>query len=583
MGRPSGRTRHKKIKLEPIIAFKNFGFKYTVQKEPTLYDIDLNIYPGQKVLIAGPSGCGKSTLASCINGLAPFSYSGEYSGSLKIKGTEARDSDIFARSKIVGTVLQDSDAQFVGLTVAEDIAFALENDVVPVDEMKKRVAETAALVGVGTHLSHAPQDISGGQKQRVSLAGVLVDDVDVLLFDEPLANLDPATGEAAIELIDDIAKNSGKTVIIIEHRIEDVLHRGIDRIILMDDGRIIADTTPDVLLCTDFLAGCGIREPLYISALKYAGVHLSPSMHPAHIGTLQLSREDRIKVRDWFSHVRPYEKTQDEEVVLFASRLNFSYSNGCKAIDDVSFVVKRGEMTAIVGRNGAGKSTLCKLICGFEKQQEGRIGVIGGDTADMSIRERAEHVGYVMQNPNQMISKIFIRDEVGLGPMLHGRSEEETEKLVEETLDICDLGPYIDWPISALSYGQKKRVTIASILSMKPDIIMLDEPTAGQDFRRYTEIMEFLEKLNRAGMTVILITHDMHLMLEYCDRTLVFSDGHLIADDSPAAVLCDTELVKAANLKKTSLFELAKMCGIYDTKEFTDRFIEFDRERRRAQ
>ena len=568
--------------MEPIISFKNFGFKYTVQKEPTLYGIDLDIYPGQKVLIAGPSGCGKSTLVSCLNGLAPFSYDGEYTGSLTIKGVEARDSSIFARSKVIGTVLQDSDAQFVGLTVAEDIAFSLENDAVDVDEMKKRVQDVADLVDVGRHLSHAPHELSGGQKQRVSLAGVLVDDVDVLLFDEPLANLDPATGESAIELIDRIWKDENKTVIIIEHRLEDVLHRGVDRVILMDDGRILADVTPEQLLCSDLLRKTGIREPLYITALKYAGLAVTPDMHPAHIETLTLSEAQKAQVRDWFDRVESPQKPGRGDALLDVQNVSFAYSGGHQALRDISFSIRKGELTAIAGRNGAGKSTMCKLVCGFEKQQQGAILLKGEDSAEMSIKERGEHVGYVMQNPNQMISKVFIKDEVGLGLSLRGKPQEEIDAAVDDALKICSLSPFVDWPVSALSYGQKKRVTVASILSLHPDMIMLDEPTAGQDFRRYTEIMEFLEDLNRSGVTVLLITHDMHLMLEYCDRALVFSDGRLLADDTPAAVLSDPDLILAASLKKTSLYDLAGLCGIDDAKEFTARFIDCDRKARRG-
>ena len=568
--------------MEPIISFKNFGFKYTVQKEPTLYGIDLDIYPGQKVLIAGPSGCGKSTLVSCLNGLAPFSYDGEYTGSLTIKGVEARDSGIFARSKVIGTVLQDSDAQFVGLTVAEDIAFALENDAVDVDEMKQRVQDVAGLVDVGGHLAHAPHELSGGQKQRVSLAGVLVDDVDVLLFDEPLANLDPATGESAIELIDRIWKDENKTVIIIEHRLEDVLHRGVDRVILMDDGRILADVTPEQFLCSDLLRKTGIREPLYITALKYAGLAVTPDMHPAHIETLTLSEAQKAQVRDWFDRVESPQKPGRGDALLDVRNVSFAYSGGHQALRDISFSIRKGELTAIAGRNGAGKSTMCKLVCGFEKQQQGAILLKGEDSAEMSIKERGEHVGYVMQNPNQMISKVFIKDEVGLGLSLRGKPQEEIDAAVDDALKICSLSPFVDWPVSALSYGQKKRVTVASILSLHPDMIMLDEPTAGQDFRRYTEIMEFLEDLNRSGVTVLLITHDMHLMLEYCDRALVFSDGRLLADDTPAAVLSDPGLIRAASLKKTSLYDLAGLCGIDDAKEFTARFIDCDRKARRG-
>ncbi len=227
---------------DPIIQFHHFSFQYRAQSEPTLHDIELEIRKGEKVLICGPSGCGKSTLAHCINGLIPFSYKGECGGSLTIAGRESRELGIFEISRTVGTVLQDTDGQFVGLTVAEDIAFAPENDCVGEPELHERVRKAAALVGVEDHLRHAPGELSGGQKQRVSLAGILVDDVDVLLFDEPLANLDPATGKQAIELIDEIQRKTGAAVVIIEHRLEDVLHRHVDRVVLMNAGRILGSS-----------------------------------------------------------------------------------------------------------------------------------------------------------------------------------------------------------------------------------------------------------------------------------------------------------------------------------------------------
>ncbi|MBQ2770370.1 MAG: DUF3744 domain-containing protein, partial [Clostridia bacterium] len=289
----------------PVIQFSNFGYQYNAQAEPTLSGVDLTIYKGEKVLIAGPSGSGTSTLGHCINGLIPFSYIGEITGSLTINGKETRDMSLFEISKTVGTVLQDSDAQFVGLTVAEDIAFAMENDCTPLEAMIERVRLAAGEVDVLEVLSHAPHELSGGQKQRVSLAGVLVDDVSVLLFDEPLANLDPASGQATIELIDEIHKRTGATVIIIEHRIEDVLHRDVDRVVLVNDGKIVADLHPDALLCSGILGENGLREPLYITALKYAGVALTPDMHPGSLRNLKLSDGDRKMVQNWFETTPP--------------------------------------------------------------------------------------------------------------------------------------------------------------------------------------------------------------------------------------------------------------------------------------
>ena len=563
---------------EPVLEFKNFGFQYNAQSKPTLFDINLTVRKGEKLLIAGPSGCGKSTMAHCINGLIPFSYKGEISGSLKLFGKETKELSIFDISRHVGTVLQDSDGQFIGLTVAEDIAFALENDCVGEPELHQRVKQAAELVDIESHLLHAPGELSGGQKQRVSLAGVMVDDVDILLFDEPLANLDPATGKQAMELIDEIQKQTGAAVIIIEHRLEDVLHRDVDRVVLMRAGRIIADTTPAELLSRDYLSENGIREPLYITALKYAGVEVRPEMHPESIRTLELTEPAKEKVRAWFQAAPPAPGEAEREKLLEAKDLRFAYANGRTALERVSVTVKKGELLAIVGTNGAGKSTFSKVVCGFEHQQEGTLRFGGTDLMELSIKERADRIGYVMQNPNQMISKTLIFDEVALGLRTRAVPEEEVTRRVEETLKICGLWPFRKWPVSALSFGQKKRVTIASILVLEPEMIILDEPTAGQDYRHYTDIMTFLEELNGRGITVVMITHDMHLMLEYARRAVVFSQGRVIADDSSAAILTNPEIVSRANLKETSLYELALRCGIGDTRAFVQRFIDYERE-----
>ncbi len=579
----------------PIIEFKNFSFKYKAQSEPTLYDINLKINEGEKILICGPSGCGKSTLASTLNGLIPASYPGEVKGELKINGKSYADYDIFSLSKITGTVLQDSDGQFIGLTVGEDIAFALENDNVSLDQMKAQVLQTAKMVGMENFLKHSPQDLSGGQKQRVSLAGVMVDKVKIYLFDEPLANLDPESGKKTIELIDDLHKKTGATIIIIEHRIEDVLWRPIDRVVLMNEGRILEDKTPDELLSSRALIETGIREPLYVTALKYAGVKITEAMKPGRIDTLLLSDEDKEKVGTWFKNIPDSRPKENPQVLLEVKNLSFTYpgagstssakstsgSGGHKALEDIDFTLTKGEMMSIVGRNGAGKSTFSKLICGFEKPDQGTMTLSGVDLSTYTIKERARHIGYVMQNPNQMITKTMIKEEVTLGLVLDGtKAPEEIDKIGDDVLQVCGLRPFRNWPISALSYGQKKRVTIASILSMNPEIIILDEPTAGQDFRHYTEIMEFLKELNKAGVTIILITHDMHLMLEYCTRSVVFTDGKKIADATPEEILTNDTLTQRASLKKTSLSTLAQMCNLNDT-EFIHRFIEYDREVRR--
>ena len=565
---------------EPIIEFKDFSFRYKSQNEATLKNINLTIYKGEKVLLLGPSGCGKSTLANCINGIIPFSFNGEIKGSCKIAGVESSTSSIFKLSSVVGTVLQDSDAQFVGLSVGEDIAYALENNMVPRNVMLKKVKDAATIVHMEDFLESVPYNLSGGQKQRVSLAGIMHDDVQILLFDEPLAALDPQMGNQAIALIDEIQKENEKTVLIIEHRLEDVLYRPVDRIILMCDGEIIADTTPDKLLCSEQLRKDGIREPLYLSALNMASCKFSEDDHPSDIFSMNLDKY-KDKLVSYFTSVKTSDVKKSNECLLEVKNVSYKYKNrNVKVLDDVSFKVYKGEKIAIVGKNGAGKSTIAKMLCGVIRPLEGEILLNGENYLKYSIKEIGQKIGYVMQNPNQMLVKDIIKDEVSLGLKLNGYSDEEIEKRIEEALKMCNLWPMRNWPVGVVSYGQKKRVTIASILAMKPEIIVLDEPTAGQDYKVYTEIMSFLEELNRDyGITILFITHDMHLAIEYTDRAIVFAEGKCVGDDSVYKILSNNEIIEMANLKQTSLYTLAKRIGV-KPELMIDSFISEERRRR---
>ncbi len=560
----------------PVIEFKDFQFQYFSQAEPTLHDINLTICKGEKVLLVGPSGSGKSTLGHCLNGLIPFSYKGEIKGSLKIMGQETKEMDIFQLSKMVGTVLQDSDGQFIGLTVGEDVAFALENDCVGLEKMRETVQKVTDIVDMGELLKSSPFELSGGQKQRVSFAGVMVDDVDILLFDEPLANLDPATGKTAIDLIDRVWKEAEKTVIIIEHRLEDVLYRDVDRVIVVSDGRIVADMAPDELMAADILPGLGIREPLYVTAMKYAGIKVTPQMHAGRLDTLDVG-QIREPLLAWNSAQEKRESQPARPSLLEAQHISFQYTKKRKILQDISFMIREGEMVSIVGTNGAGKSTLAKVICGFVKEDQGNLRYSGEDMADWTIKERSAKIGFVMQNPNQMICKPMIYDEVALGLRIRGVPEEEIGPKVDKALKICGLAPFKKWPVSALSFGQKKRVTIASVLVLEPQILILDEPTAGQDYHHYTEIMEFLKSLNSQGVTIIMITHDMHLMLEYTPHAIVISGGKKIGDASAVEILTDEKIAEQANLKVTSLYELALKTGIGDPSAFVQNFIDYER------
>lgn len=562
--------------MSTMIEFKDFSFQYKSQKKPTLHHIDLQIEEGEKVLIVGPSGSGKSTIGSCINGLIPFAYPGKKEGKLYINGVDNDELDIFRCSKLVGTVMQDADSQFVGLNVGEDIAFSLENSAVPTDKMHEIVHKVSALVGMESKLESSPLDLSGGQKQDVCMAGVMVDEAPILLFDEPLANLDPSTGKLVIELIDEINKKQNKTIVIIEHRLEDVLHCPVDRIVLINEGMILYNGKPENLFKTTLLEENGIRLPLYIQAMKYAGVDLDKVNNLADDTNYDL-HDEKDKLLHWY-HSNKKENIQTErKPLLTCTNLNFSYDGVKDHLKDVSLTVNEGEMISVVGKNGAGKSTLCKCICAFEKLDSGELVFDGEDMNDLSVKERADRIGFVLQNPNQMICNTMIFDEVAMGLRNRGVDEQTIKEKVEDTLKICGLYPFRNWPISALSFGQKKRVTIASILVLQPKMIILDEPTAGQDYRRYSEIMEFLKSLNQMGIAIVMITHDMHLMLEYTTRSIVLTDGKKLADTSPSEVLGDEALIDKANLKKTSLSTLATKVGIEDRVAFIDTFINHER------
>ena len=540
---------------EAMIELKDFSFQYKAQSEPTLKNLNLTIYKGEKVLIVGPSGSGKSTIGQCLNGIIPNIYKGTSSGQFLIQGKEAFDLSIYEKSHLVSTVLQDTDGQFIGLSVAEDLAFALENDMVDLGTMKERVQSWAERLDLMKLLDHRPQDLSGGQKQRVSLAGVLIDESPILLFDEPLANLDPKSGQDIIDLIDQIHEEQGTTTIIIEHRLEDVLNRPIDRVILINQGQVLFNGQPDDLLRTTLLAENGIREPLYLTTLRQLGQDISKLPHLDKVEKLPLGD---VSVDIPTPH---FEKGAEAETILELGHLNFAYREGQPILKDLSLTIPKGQRLAIVGKNGAGKSTLAKAICGFI-QTEGTYFSKGEDIKGDSVKERAERVGYVLQNPNQMISTNMIFDEVALGLRLRNVPEAQIESRVHQALKTCGLYEFRKWPISALSYGQKKRVTIASILVLGPEILVLDEPTAGQDQRNYTEIMEFLDSLQQKGHTIIMITHDMQLMLDYSDRAIVVTDGRIIADLSPAELFTRPDILGQANLKETSIFALANRLGV---------------------
>lgn len=549
-----------------IISFKNFSFKYNNLNENTLTDISFEIQPGEKVLITGKSGSGKSTIAHCINGLIPFNYKGDMTGEILVDGEVPSKSSLFEMGSHVGTILQDQDCQFVGLSAGEDVAFAFENDCIPTEQMRELVDRALEQVDMLKQKRITPQSLSGGQKQKVAIAGILAMQAPILLFDEPLANLDPASGKKAMETINLLHEKQGKTIVVIEHRIEDVLEHNFDRVIVIEAGRIAFDGTPDEILACGQLPQMGLRQPLYVEMLKLCGAELKTEDKISDLGNT-LKFKDLVVNRFMSDAFRKKQNTEEEILSLKGICYKY-YKDDPYTIKNITFDVKKGEMLAVVGNNGAGKSTLLKTISGIAKYQEGSMYYMGECIDKWSAGKRASAIGFVMQNPNHMITKNIIFDEVAFGPRNFGVSEEEVKKRAENALKICGLYAFRNWPASSLSYGQRKRLTIASILAMGPKVIILDEPTAGQDYTSYKEFMTYLSKIREDGTAVIIITHDMHLALEYADRAVVLSEGTVIAQDTMDKILSDNQLIERASLKHTSIESMGRLYEVENLSGF---------------
>lgn len=543
--------------MTAALEFQHVTFQYDAQAVPTLRDINLTIQPGERILIAGPSGSGKTTLGQLINGLIPHAYPGELSGKILINGQDVTTTSIFERSFSVGTVLQDTDAQFVGLSVAEDIAFALENDNATHDEIISKVQRWADVLDLPDLLKIAPQRLSGGQKQRVAMAGVLVDDSPILLFDEPLASLDPASGHRMLALLDKLQAEYGLTVVMIEHRLEDVLQHRLDRVVVLEDGQVTFDDTPDTLLRSDTLHQYGLAVPSYLQVVQQTGFDLNAVTGIRSPKTIDGVSLDERLTQLVLPKIKATEKAK--EALLTIDRLSFDFGDRT-LFNQLSAEIYDGELVALVGKNGSGKSTLSKLITGFITPTSGKLSLANvGDLGVLSIKERASYIGYVSQNPNEMITQAIIFDEVASGLRLRGVAEEDVTQQVNNLLRLAGLYEMRNWPVTVLSYGQKKRLTILSVLALQPEVLILDEPTAGQDYANAQAIMQFVRHLHdELGTTVIVITHDMALMLRVAERALVLVDGELIADTTPADLLTNEELVEKAALHLTTVYDLAQ-------------------------
>lgn len=508
--------------------------RYLTRDEPALEDISFGVRSGQIALIAGSSGCGKTTLLRCINGLIPRSYKVEMSGRILLNGEDLSDKPLAEVSQVVGTVLQDPERQILGAYVRNEVAFGLENLGIPRDEIISRIDETLEYLGIMHLQTRETFSLSGGEKQKVALAGVLMMRPDILVLDEPLANLDPASAQEALVLIRQLAEE-GKTILIIEHRVEDVLSLHPDFVIFMEDGRVTYKGSVDGLL----------------QAADYHAVKL-----PAQI---VISRAHEIE-----SHtdhkMSPPLRTDAPDLVEF-DNVSFHYTGGPDVINNVSLTIREGDIVGLLGPNGAGKTTLVKHAIGLLKPSRGRVLIRGVDSTDMTVAETAQTVGYVFQSPRHMLFAPSVREELTFGPRNLGYRPEDIDENVKQALSVVGLTGEKNRSPMALSFGQQKRVSIASILAMRSNILVMDEPTAGQDYANYMNFMDSVVGLSGTNKkayqfsAIVFITHDVDLAVSFANRILLMADGKVVDDGPPEEVLADFDKLRLCRVLPTSLLE----------------------------
>lgn len=523
---------------ENPLVVENLSFKYRTRPELAIENISFELKQGELLLIAGSSGCGKTTLARSINGLIPRSYRGERSGKVLLHGKEVSEMKIAEMAQIVGTLLQDPERQIVASNVYNEVAFGPENLGLPHEEIEMRVEQALKRLKIEYLRERETFNLSGGEKQKVALAGLLSMNPSILLLDEPLASLDPASAHEALEIFRSLA-DEGKTIILVEHRVEDAIEIKPDRLLYMEDGRI------------KYLGPIKNLPPV----IDYTQVKL-----PAQ-WVVQRVKEHNKPIAT--PHVHKTEES-GEPLVVFED-VSFRYDEENPLIlENVNLKINRGDLIAVLGPNGAGKSTLVKHAIGLLKPTSGRVLVQGEDTRKMSVAQIARVLGYVFQSPTHMLFAPTVREELEFGPKNLGFENGSMNKAVTESLATVNLNGFADYPPLGLSFGQQKRTTIAAVLAMQSKIMVMDEPTAGQDFANYTRFMDALCSASDDTRSVLaanfestlFITHDVDLAVTYANRVLLFGDKHIIADGKPEEVLKDIDLLLKYRVRPTSLLHL---------------------------
>lgn len=510
----------------------NLSFRYRDRQGAAIHHLSFTANPGEVLLIAGASGCGKTTLIRCINGLIPRSYKGEMSGKVAVFGEDVSGWKLSQISQKIGTVLQDPERQILGTKVLNEVAFGLENLGMPRDEIFSRVDEALNFLKISHLRSRETFNLSGGEKQKVALAGILAMRPSIILLDEPLASLDPASAQDTLDAVRTLA-DQGMSILMVEHRVEDVLRIKPERVMFMSDGEIryLGDVA-------------GLSK-----IVNYREVKL-----PAEDIVERAKRDPapvKIQVLPGVTRSGP---SEGESLVKFED-VAFGYESGVEVLHGINLQINRGDVIAVLGPNGAGKTTFVKHAIGLLKPKSGRVFVGGRDTHEASVAEIASMLGYVFQSPSHMLFAPTVHDELAFGPTNMKHAKEQIEQEVKEALRIVNLSEKENDPPLALSFGQQKRVSIAAILAMRSRILVMDEPTAGQDYQNYMNFMDSILQMP-AFEAILFITHDVDLAAIYANRVLMISGGKLVADGKPQDVLRDFDRLKANRIIPTSLLAL---------------------------
>jgi energy-coupling factor transport system ATP-binding protein len=538
--------------VEHDIEFIDVSFTYEGAKTPAIENINLKVQPGEIVLITGPSGAGKTTLCSCLNGLVPHFHNVVLKGQLLVRGKDTKKTRVGVLSSLVGLVFQDPESQLISPTVADEIAFGPENLAVPRDEIVRRVEEGLAVARLKGFEEREPHNLSGGEQQACAIASIFAMYPEIYVMDEPTSNLDPLGTQHVLSMIVKVAKERGKTLLITEHKLEEILPL-VDRVVVMDQGRIVRDDTVEGALSKGDIEHVFARPPLVRLAEK-----LQLDVQPLTAEQFYPALTQKYKLNGLTMYERPtVEKKDKGEPVIEIKGLRHSYDGVNAALNGVDLAIYRGELVSILGRNGSGKTTLVKHFNGLLKPAEGSVIVLGQDTTQTTTAQLAKNVGFCFQNPNHQMITFVVKDELALGPKSLGLGKEEIERRSLEALEFVGMAEQMEADVMALGKGQKQRLALASVLTMRPEILIIDEPTTGQDPQMTEDIFEIIRRLNEEGTTVLVITHKFDYAAAYAERAVILADGKIVYDGPMGPALMDEELLRENSLAQPQVTKLA--------------------------